>query len=108
MANQPRKHAAIIKAWADGAEVEFLDRPSGRWTQATTPTWSYDTEYRIKPEPKPDIVGYDFIRSPRQIYGNFVAAEEMSGNRRGANSTIVKLVYNGETGALKSIEPVTQ
>ena len=60
---KPHKHAEIIKAWADGAEVEYRfhngqkgwsewkiheqDKPflSGSW-------W----EYRIKPEPTPDVV----------------------------------------------------
>ena len=43
------KHAAIIKAWADGEEIEFLTS-KGVWCKVgSCPAWSYD-EYRIKPK----------------------------------------------------------
>ena len=43
------KHAAIIKAWADGEEIEFLTS-KGAWLEVgSCPAWSYD-EYRIKPK----------------------------------------------------------
>ena len=51
---QPRKHAELIKAWADGAEIEWFD---GRtWQVVRSPAWCDDTQYRVKPEPKPDVV----------------------------------------------------
>jgi hypothetical protein len=43
---RPHKHAELIKAWADGAKIEFYD-PDGNWYPATNPTWSADTEYRV-------------------------------------------------------------
>ena len=46
---KPHKHAAVIKAWADGAEVQ--SRVSGgRWTDRLYPEWSEAHEYRVKPE----------------------------------------------------------
>jgi len=43
------KHATIIKAWADGEEIEFLTS-KGVWCEiGSCPSWSYD-EYRIKPK----------------------------------------------------------
>lgn len=42
-----------IKAWADGAEIEFLSTFTGNFERATTPDWDEDTQYRIKPQPKP-------------------------------------------------------
>ena len=39
-----------IKAWADGAEIEFLDGVV--WLDAGDPEWNYDCTYRIKPQPK--------------------------------------------------------
>lgn len=43
----PRKHADIIKAWADGHQVEVHD--GTRWTPAPMPVWHSEQEYRIKP-----------------------------------------------------------
>lgn len=53
----PHPHAAIIKAWADGAQVEVLmvnaarGFRAGQWAPVSdAPTWT-GTTYRIKPEP---------------------------------------------------------
>ena len=46
--NKPHKHAEIIKAWADGAEVEFRAPFVERWQDANHPTWHSHYEYRIK------------------------------------------------------------
>lgn len=47
------KHADLIHAWADGAEIQELYK--GTWV-ATDPEWYLDTEYRIKPEEKKPVV----------------------------------------------------
>lgn len=45
----PHRHAAIIKAWADGEEIEFLSS-SGKWiVVGDIPSWGFDN-YRIKPK----------------------------------------------------------
>lgn len=49
MSNKPHKHAEVIKAWADGAEIEFRSLGGGTWQKASTPTWTNTTEYRVKP-----------------------------------------------------------
>jgi hypothetical protein len=41
-----------IKAWADGAEIEFLDKDTGRWLTKMYDGWDIEAEYRIKPQPK--------------------------------------------------------
>ena len=52
---KPHKWAKEIKAWADGAEVEFRYNhfPTGEWVYAPLPDFN-DTEasFRIKPQPK--------------------------------------------------------
>lgn len=45
----PHKHAELIKAWADGDEIQYLDI-RGNWVQAITPSWNPDLKYRIKPK----------------------------------------------------------
>lgn len=50
----PHKHAAVIKAWADGEEVEIKDI-SGVWRKVSSnelapPGFHPNNEYRIKPK----------------------------------------------------------
>lgn len=47
------KHAEVIKAWADGAPVQFLSPSTGQWQECgdDTPAWLPHYEYRVKPEP---------------------------------------------------------
>ena len=40
-----------IKAWADGAEIEYKNS-KGVWRPAAAPYWDGDDELRIKPQPK--------------------------------------------------------
>ena len=44
---KPHKHAEVIKAWADGAEIEYEDCG---WHDCTTSViWDEETKYRVKP-----------------------------------------------------------
>jgi hypothetical protein len=47
--NPPHKHAELIKAWADGAEIELMCRFSGHWQDCPKPVWDESIVYRIKP-----------------------------------------------------------
>lgn len=49
----PHKHAELIKAWADGAEIQRRDYKSNSppWVDTPTPQWLADGEYRIKSNP---------------------------------------------------------
>lgn len=48
---QPHKHAELIKAWADGAEIEYWDNLACIWVSCpnNAPTWGRNNKYRIKP-----------------------------------------------------------
>ena len=48
------KHAELIHAWADGAEIE--SKVNGYWWGTNPPRWDLDYEYRIKPEEKKPVV----------------------------------------------------
>lgn len=51
--NKPHIHAEAIKAWADGAVIQFQNSPDGNWFDVEgEPTWHKSLGYRIKPEPK--------------------------------------------------------
>ena len=48
----PHKHAEVIKAWADGIEIQ-MKYEDGSWRDLTRnyPTWEA-IDYRIKPKPQ--------------------------------------------------------
>ena len=50
---KPHKWAKEIKAWADGAQIQF--KIDDEWIDVPddeTPEWYEENEYRIKPQPK--------------------------------------------------------
>ena len=49
------KHAELIKAWADGATIQYRHWGSD-WKDSRSPTWDVNWEYRIKPEEKKPVV----------------------------------------------------
>jgi hypothetical protein len=100
------KHADLIHAWADGAQIQWKNR-HGKWEDMNEPLWSLNHEYRIKPEPKPDFrkdvtlfwnpcIGLlvdksesnQWLTNPNnyRIYGNF------------------RVTFDGETDEIKSVE----
>lgn len=42
------KHAELIKAWADGAEIEVLKGEN--WVYNSNPDWAPAHNYRVKPK----------------------------------------------------------
>jgi len=49
--NPPHKHADLIKAWADGADIECKQRAGTlKWRHLPYPEWNTANEYRIKPQ----------------------------------------------------------
>lgn len=50
--NKPHKHCEVIKAWADGAEIQVKDPALNRWSPLITerPYWYEDMQYRVKPK----------------------------------------------------------
>lgn len=47
--NPPHKHAELIKAWADGAEIQCKILGTEGWANIDLPAWSEGLAYRIKP-----------------------------------------------------------
>ena len=96
----PHKHAAVIAAWAYGETIEYYDKSYKKWiaTTGNSPLWVGDTEYRIKPEPKPDTVVHGYVErlGIRAELNNTGAHRDLTDN--------IKLTFDGETGKLKSAE----
>ncbi len=94
---QRHKHADTIIAWANGAKIQVKVRDgSNGWKDcnALGPEWHEYNEYRIKPEPKPDVVKYGYL-------SEFTERTYWSDDCKEDN---IKATFDGETGALKSVE----
>lgn len=123
---KPHKHAELIKAWADGAEIQYKDELGEweTWDGYNAPPWYPNEEYRIKPEQKPDVPeglidpksyyqgfedGKNSVLKPEPkpdvaMYYIFDGSSKLIGcNNYGAN---LRLICDGETGELKSAEVI--
>ena len=94
---QPRKkhiHHELIKAWADGAVIEYRYNDTRQWDDIQCPTWQSYIQYRIKPIPKSDVVVYATVS---QIH-----SFKLDSHRAGYHN--VTYVFDGESGQLKSVK----
>lgn len=94
----PHVHAELIKAWADGAIIQekygFSDWRvfDGYWQQDEA------YEYRIKPEPKPDLIYYGVFEMDGSATIDSVFTKFFD------HGDHIKVTFCGETGKLKSAE----
>jgi hypothetical protein len=49
-AKVPHKHAEVIRAWADGATVQFQFYATKEWADDLAPQFHAERKYRVKPE----------------------------------------------------------
>jgi len=96
---KPHKHAELIKAWADGADIEHFSVPARLWMYTAHPAWNPENQYRIKPEPRPDVVYYGVF--DRSANGALLDAAFTMFSDQGDQ---IKITFDGETGKLKSAE----
>lgn len=57
----PHPHAEIIKAWADGREIEWRPTPEDMWESTSNPTWNENFEYRIREMDHELVIGYCYL-----------------------------------------------
>ena len=102
------KHYDLILEWACGAEIEYLD--GEQWINALTPSWYEFSEYRIKPEPKPDIVLYAHgfnILDKNNDFACMTNAKNIDKlNSENGEKPNIKLTYDGETNEFKDVEKI--
>jgi len=105
------KHADLIIAWANGAKIEYWHAGHEKWLDIdANPSWWYNVEYRIKPEPKPDIVRYARASFTEYHFKSFESMDDnkkrtgtyWSINKSGVDN--IKATFDGETGELKKVE----
>lgn len=97
---KPHKHAELIKAWADGAEIEISVSKGELWEDAQPNflVWNDEYQYRIKPEPKPDVVEEAYVM--KRLNGEVYVCQ---GFHELPNA---RFIWDGETGKLKSTEVI--
>jgi hypothetical protein len=88
------RHADLIHAWAEGAEIEIFN--CGQWVVVQHPTFSGSLEYRIKPTPKPDVVKLYYKAD--EIFREGLKGEGC------ADEHDLRCTFDGDTGELKSAE----
>jgi hypothetical protein len=101
------KHYDMIVAWAEGKHIQCNnpDRDwSAKWEDEADPSWYDFCEYRIKPEPKPDVVRNITVEATLkcgETCGEAFVQVFKSGKYIFPN---LRLTFDGETGKLKSAE----
>ena len=104
---KPHKHAELIKAWADGVKIQFKRPEEFEWEDCgNSPRWFENFHYRIKPQPKPDVVATGIIewtgttvRDVAEYSTSFRVSEHYERNN-------IQFIFDGETGKLKSAEVI--
>lgn len=96
MAMTHEEMLAVIQAHKEGKGVQVRLVNSVDWEDVQVPLWNFHTyAYRIKPEPKPDIVRYGNLSAHDPAWLSY--SIEMPGCN-------IRLIFDGETGKLKSAE----
>jgi hypothetical protein len=98
---KPHIHAEIIKAWADGAQIQYKNEDMISWEDmpVCNPNWFESVDYRVKPKPKKHIVQFFNVSSERGI----VYLGEEGNNYLPAN---LQLTFDGETKTLISAKVI--
>lgn len=73
------KHAELIKAWADGAQIQLRAVPGhGEWQDEPRHLiWEEFAEYRIKPEEKQPVVKYLWVNNNGRIAESYASISEV-------------------------------
>jgi len=86
---KPHKHAELIKAWADGDEIERFSKIDNSWHYMEEPDWDKDYEYRVRPK-----VFQEWYATIDGVYRT----------EKSIYKANIKVWFDKETGELKSAE----
>lgn len=95
------KHAAVLRAIADGKVVEYFSLNKNGWIVpfGLNPITHPEIQWRIKPEPKPDVVRYGVA----SIQHGYAYVEHLGPHNSNKNNNL-RLTFDGEFFTLKSAE----
>ncbi len=86
-------HYEALIAYANGADIEMGDATMGTWHDTANPSWYDNLTYRVKQEPKPNVVHEVLIVCGMSAGPLLYAASPLEAN--------CVLVFDGETNKLK-------
>ena len=95
-------HHDLIVAWAKGAKIEWRDPHQGEWVSIHSPSWGPDFTYRIKPEPKPDVVLYGMVVLDSEH--PYARIQHVGANGAQRKTDTCMFIFDGETGKLKDAQ----
>jgi hypothetical protein len=98
------KHYDCIVAWAEGKNIQSKAFSHSEWEDVDMhgEEWYEHYTYRIKPEPKPDIVVYSRVVGKFLIGCNGIEIQQLI--LRLADNPNIKYTFGGEWGNLKAVE----
>ena len=94
--NKPHKHEELIKAWADGAEIQrqvlvdiCVDAPTDEWEwiDDENPDWHPERRYRIKLKEKEKVKMWKWLY---KVDGEYYASSEFFKNKEEAYESLVR------------------
>jgi hypothetical protein len=97
------KHYDCIVAWAEGKKIEVFSDSTGQWEDLIgVPYWVNNFQFRIKHEPKPDIVKRFYLESNTLCVNRF--SEAYTDHDLLNKHSCIKCTFDGETRTLKEVE----
>jgi hypothetical protein len=104
------KHYDLIIAWASGVKIQRYNKTLQQWRDCDGGMldWNPHTDYRVKPEPKPDVVLYKYIHTSGYTFWRKEPTDDGTKEVLGYSGFLpnLKLILDGETGKLKSAEVI--
>ncbi len=103
--NKPHKHAEVIKAWADGAEIEVRYDSGSKWATCNPPYWYVDEEYRIKPQPVITKMYMHYDNIERKVATNTFDCSQVPQMMYSSNNDLLNhVVFTFTDGKLTNVE----
>jgi len=102
------QHAEILRAIADGKEIEIFNPVKDLWVTASLGAVVQfpNARFRVKPEPKPDVERW-YVLGTHPGFGYPSESEAIQAiGLFSAPAYAVHVVIDGETGKAKSVEIV--
>jgi hypothetical protein len=85
---KPHKHAEVIKAWADGAEIQICQKNTNMaWVDIGNPNWVDWYEYRVKPArefPKTSLSAEQVSEVYAKAFGGNIRADRFNQRKKAA------------------------
>lgn len=109
MDRKPHKHAELLKAIADGKAVQYQFDGDIEWfdmelPDVINPLSKPNRNWRIKPEPKPDVVY--FCCAANLATNDYLSGASFQPTQKQYPCDNLKLTFDGETKKLKAAEVI--